>query len=432
MEMHEDQLQEAILGSLMIWPEEIDAVASSIKVEDFQRLKYQDTFKYLLENEGGDLVTVAMGLKGKVEAHELADWISREVSSVFLPRYCKQLKELSTKNKLFDLLGKVRLMASESTVQDMMEHLEKGVTILTGTTAKDPTGAKELVMDATRRLKKRYESRGVLQGIPYGIPKLDNVTCGMHRGELIVVAGRPSMGKSAFAGNILENSCREGYTGILFSLEMDKGNCVDRMLASSGGVHYGRLRSGMLQDSDWPRQTKACGEITVFKMFIDDTPGITLREIKSKCRKLKKNGLDVVVIDYLQLMGTNAALSNRVQAIGEISRGLKQMARELDCAVVLLSQLNRGVDGRPDKRPNMSDLRDSGEIEQDADVILFPFRPAAYCPDCKDNVTKEGHDPSEHKMMAEIIVEKQRNGERNLSVPVAWAGEFQKFVEVRA
>ena len=162
---------------------------------------------------------------------------------------------------------------------------------------------------------------------------------------------------------------------------------------------------------------------------MDDTAGISLREIKTKCRKLKRDGLDVVVIDYLQLMSTNASLNNRVQAIGEISRGLKQMARELECSVVLLSQLNRAVDSRTDKRPTMSDLRDSGEIEQDADVILFPFREAAYCQKCKDGVDDGSHDLKAHKSKAEIIIEKQRNGERNISVPVVWMGDIQKFVD---
>ena len=311
----------------------------------------------------------------------------------------------------------------------MMDKLEAGMSAMAASHTSDPVAAPQLVKEAARRLKERHKNKGQIQGIPYGIDKLDEATCGMHRGELIVVAGRPSMGKSALAGNILENVCHAGKAGILFSLEMDRGNCVDRMLSSVGGINYSNIRSGRMQDGDWPRNTRACDDIIKYRMFIDDTPAISLREIKKKCRKLKKDGLDVVVIDYLQLMGTNAALTNRVQAIGEISRGLKQMAREMDLTVVLLSQLNRGVDSRQDKRPNMSDLRDSGEIEQDADVILFPFRPAAYCEKCKDNITDGDHDPSVHKHIAEIIIEKQRNGERNISVPVSWFGEFQKFKE---
>jgi replicative DNA helicase len=226
---------------------------------------------------------------------------------------------------------------------------------------------------------------------------------------------------------VLENSCRSGSAGILFTLEMDQGNCMDRMLSSVGGIRYGNMRSGNLEDVDWARNMKASNEINDYRMFMDDTPAIGLREINSKCRKLKRNGLDLVVIDYLQLMATNSAVTNRVQAIGEISRGLKRLARELECTVMLLSQLNRGVDGRVDKRPTMSDLRGSGEIEQDADVILFPFRSSSYCQKCKDNVLDGDHDPALHKRAAEVIIEKQRNGERNISVPVTWFGEYQRF-----
>lgn len=426
----EEILQQTIIGCLLSWPEEINNAAAIIGTDDFYGEKYRIAFDYLLENEGGDLPTVCAGLKGKIPAHELATWIGHDALAAFIPRYCKDLKEIANKRRLFDLLGNVRVMAADHSTQEMLERLESHLSSMTGNTAKDPMGAKALMADAKRRLKNRYENKGVIQGIPYGIESLDEATNGLHQGELIVVAGRPSMGKSALAGNILENVCRLGKSGILFSLEMDQGNCADRLISSAGNIHYSGLRSGRLYDADWSRATRAFGEIHNFRLFIDDTPAIGLREIKAKCRKLKKDGLDVVVIDYLQLMGMNPAISNRVQAIGEVSRGLKQMARELECSVVLLSQLNRGVDNRPDKRPNMSDLRDSGEIEQDADVILFPFRPAAYCPKCKDKVTDDGHDPDIHKNVAEIIIEKQRNGERNISIPAAWLGSFQRFEQL--
>ena len=427
---HEDQLQQTILGCLLTWPGEIDNVATILKTDDFYGEKYREVFSILVETGGGDLMTTTAALKGKAPAHELMEWISMESTAVYLPRYCQELKELATKRRLFDALGRIRLIASSGTSQEMLDKLETEITALTGVHVSEPLGAKELLRLTDKRLRSRYDSKGVIQGIPYGIKALDAATCGLHQGELIVIAGRPSMGKSALAGNILENVCRGGKSGILFSLEMDNGNCMDRLMSSVGGIRYGAIRSGQMGDNEWSRTSRAASEIFQYRMFMDDTPGISLRLIKSKCRKLKKGGLDVVVIDYLQLMSANPATTNRVQAIGEISRGLKQMARELECSVVLLSQLNRSVDGRPDKRPNMSDLRDSGEIEQDADVILFPFRPAAYCPLCKDNKEEGGHDPAVHKRQAEIIIEKQRNGERNISVPVVWMGEFQKFLEV--
>ncbi len=426
----EEVLQQTILGCLLSWPEEIDNASAIIKTDDFYGEKYRLVFDYLLTNQGGDFVTVTTALKEKVPAAELAAWIGHDALAAFLPRYCKDLKETANKRRLFDLLGNIRLMATEHSTQDMLDRLESGLAAMASNPTNEPMGAKELMKDATRRLKSRYENKNALHGIPYGIASLDNATNGLHTGELIVVAGRPSMGKSALAGNILENVCRFGKSGILFSLEMDQGNCADRMIASAGNIHYSSIRSGRMQDADWSRASRAFNDIHGYRLFIDDTPAITLREIKAKCRKLKKGGLDVVVVDYLQLMGMNPKADSRVQAIGEVSRGLKQMARELECSVVLLSQLNRAVDGRQDKRPNMSDLRDSGEIEQDADVILFPFRPAAYCPQCKDNICDGGHDPDIHKRVAEIIIEKQRNGERNISVPVMWMGEHQRFQEI--
>lgn len=424
----EEHLEQTILGCLLSWPEELDNVASLINVDDFYGEKYRIVYQYLLDHDGGDFVTVSAALSGKVTASELLLWTAIDVIPAFLPRYCKDLKEVANKRRLYDLLGNIRTMAGEKTTAEMLDHLESGISAMSGQKSSDPVGIKQLMKEAAKRLKKRQDTKGVIQGIPYGIEALDAVTQGMHRGELIVIAGRPSMGKSAFLGNLLENSCALGFSGLLFSLEMDRGNCMDRLTASNAGIDYGRIRSGFYLPNDYPKNMNANGRMNDFKLCIDDTPGISLREVKNKCRKAKKSGLDVVGIDYLQLMGIAGTAVNRVQAIGEISRGLKQMARELDCAVVLLSQLNRSVDSRPDKRPNMSDLRDSGEIEQDADVILFPFRQAAYCQHCKDNVTTGDHDPVMHKRKAEIIIEKQRNGERNVSVPVTWFGEFQKFV----
>lgn len=411
----------------MAWPEEIHTVASLIKPDDFFGEKYRRVFQFLVENDGGDFITVSTALPGVVKVEELLNWTGIESLSAFLPRYCADLKEIASKQRLFEALGRVRLMANERSFSQMLDETEAVLTAMGVNRSNDPLDAKFLIKDAAKRLKQRRDQKGVLQGISYGIELLDQATSGMHPGELIVVAGRPSMGKSAFAGNVLENSCRSGSAGILFTMEMDHGNCIDRMLSSVGGIRYGNMRSGNLEDVDWAKNMKASNEINDYRMFMDDTPAIGLREINSKCRKLKRNGLNLVVIDYLQLMATNSAITNRVQAIGEISRGLKRMARELECTVMLLSQLNRGVDGRMDKRPTMSDLRDSGEIEQDADVILFPFRNSAYCQKCKDNVNDGDHDPVLHKRTAEVIIEKQRNGERNISVPLVWFGEYQRF-----
>ncbi|NTU49503.1 MAG: replicative DNA helicase, partial [Desulfobulbaceae bacterium] len=240
-------------------------------------------------------------------------------------------------------------------------------------------------------------------------------------------AGRPSMGKSAMLSNIIENVCYHGKSALMFSLEMGKDQLTERFFSSIGRVNFGRIRSGYIENQDWSKLTHASSEFHSFNLHIDDTPAITLSEIRYKARAIKrKHGLDLLGIDYLQLMGMPDKQS-RVQAIGEVSRGLKQLARELDIPIVLLSQLNRSVDGRNDKRPTMSDLRDSGEIEQDADVILFPFRPSAYCDKCRDKKDNADHDTELHQSVSEIIVEKQRNGERNMKIKTVWIGKYQKF-----
>lgn len=425
----------SVLGAVFLDQDSINTILGIISIDDFYIEAHRKIFQTLVNltdnNKPCDFVTVNDELtrSGSIKEVggisyiiELTDYVPTSANVAF---YCNIVKDRSMNRRMIAIGAELSNLgyAQEAGASEL---LEAALSKLMVQERNGPTGSAVLVVDAVRRLKKRYESKGVIQGIPYGFSDLDSATCGMHRGELIIVAGRPSMGKSAFACNVLENICATGYTGMLFSLEMEKGSIVDRMLASRGGIRYGNIRSGNIADSEWSRNARACDEITRFNFTVDDTPAISLREVKSKARKQKRKGLDVVFIDYLQLMSVNPR-DNRVQAIGEISRGLKQLARELDCVVVLLSQLSRAVDSRPDKRPMMNDLRDSGEIEQDADVILFPYRPAAYCLQCKDRVDNDQHRLNEHQSMSELIVEKQRNGERNLSIKMVWHGDFQRF-----
>lgn len=429
MRLNHDQLQQAILGSLLIFPDELDAVAAKLKAEDFHQEKYRKVFSYLIQNDGGDLITVSHALRGVVSASELVDWSSREVTSAFLPRYCSELKEIANKVRMVSLADELKAGFNDMTFADMTSKFESLANRLNSESSVEPASAPELMRDAVTRLRFRYDNRGVIHGLPYGFADLDKVTCGMHPGELIIVAGRPSMGKSAFVCNILEHACSAGKTGMMFSLEMSKEMVIDRIIASKGSIDAGRLRDGNLHDAEWPKLVRVHKIISGFKMFIDDTPGVSLADVRSKAKLRKKDGLDLLIIDYLQLMDVNKA-DSRTLAIGEISRGLKRLARELEIPVVLLSQLNRSVDSRNDKRPLMSDLRDSGEIEQDADVILFPYRPAAYCPKCKDRVDDADHVLADHLAEAEVIIEKQRNGERNLSIPLLWQGNFQRFASL--
>ena len=429
MQLDHEQLQQAIIGSLLLWPTEIDAVAAILKAEDFHHEKYRIVYDYLIKQDGGDFVTVVNALGKKVKSSELITWMDAQVTSAFLPRYCLELKEISNKIRIVSFADTVKSKFGVTTSSEMIEMFESLTAKLAVSASTEPAKPREMIKSAMNALEFRYKNKGKIHGLPYGFEDLDRLTNGMHKGELIIVAGRPSMGKSAFAGNVLENACLAGYSAMFFSLEMDKNNVIDRMFSSRGMMDYGNIRSGNIEQSDFYRMQKAAASVSEFRMLVDDTPAISLREIRSKARKQKRDGLDLVIIDYLQLM-TIPRGESRTLAVGEVSRGLKQLARELEIPVVLLSQLNRGVDSRPDKRPVMSDLRDSGEIEQDADVILFPFRPAAYCQKCKDKVNDGEHSFIDHQSKAEIIIEKQRNGERNVSIPVVWMGKHQKFVSM--
>jgi replicative DNA helicase len=427
MENH-DLLQQTILGCLLAWPEEADKAAKILVPEDFTSEKYREVFKYIVTNDGGDLVTVSTALRGKVTADELCMWISHEATSAFLVKYCNQLKEISRKIQVYELSVQVQRMFNTASSMEMLEKIEAQSITMASKSIREPVGAKTLVIESVRNLKHRYENRGKIQGISYGYADIDASTQGMHRGELVIVAARPSMGKTAFALNIAENVCEDHGSVMVFSLEMPRGGVMDRILSSRGRILYSNIRSGNLNQSEFVKMASVSDAVSLYNFSIDDTPGITLREIRSKARRQKKaGGLDVLIIDYLQLMGVPAK-ENRTQAIGEISRGLKQLALELNITVIALSQLNRTVESRNDKRPAMSDLRDSGEIEQDADVLMFPFREAAYCEDCKrKSCSKEGH-----QNIADITIAKQRNGEANIRIPLVWMGHYQRFQGVNS
>jgi replicative DNA helicase len=424
-----DLLQQSILGCLLIWNEEIDKASLILSPLDFTKEPYRIAFQYLIENDGGDLVTVTTALKGKVRAEDLVAWTGLEVTSAFLPRYCQQLKEISRKVQIFDAAGRIRLMHETATSSEMIEAMEAATATVAVRAKREPVDAATLIVDAARRLKERYENRGKIQGVPFGYPSLDAITQGMHPGNLIIIAGRPSMGKTAFALNVAENVSDRGYSVMVFSLEMVRGDLMDRMVASRGGIHYAGIRSGNLSQSEWVKLNKCSDEIKRYKLFIDDTPGISVEEIRRKARHKKKTGLDVLVIDYLQIMAIPKCdvLS---QGIGKITMALKVLALELEITIILLSQLNRGLETRNTKRPLLSDLRESGNIEQDADVIIFPYRESVYCEKCKSKTDDGNHRLHEHQASAELIIGKQRNGEANVNLPIVWMGRYQRFEDV--
>ena len=428
----------SVLGAVFIDNESLHTALALINTGDFYKEEHRKIYQAMIDLDGGgkpiDLVTICDQLRGRRKgeleeiggAQYLLALIDYVPTSANIAHYCQIVKDRSLNRKMIEV---ARELESLGYAEDpgAGELLEQALNKLSIHHKNEPANAPDLLMDAHKRLQVRHDNRGIIQGMPYGLENLDAVTGGIHRGDLVIIAGRPSMGKSALASNVAENVCgASDDAAIMFSLEMSKENIIDRMICSRGRINYSRMRSGQLQDTEWARNMRASEQISRMNLFVDDTPGISLPEIKTKCRKQKRSGLDLVIVDYLQLMKLNDK-GNRSQEVGEASRGLKQIARELDVAVVLLSQLNRSVDSRPNKKPAMSDLRDSGEIEQDADVILFPFRPAVYCQKCIDRVDDESHNLQEHMNVAEIIIAKQRNGEANLSLPVLWFGEYQRF-----
>jgi replicative DNA helicase len=279
----------------------------------------------------------------------------------------------------------------------------------------------ELVKEAFKAIEKRFEEKTAITGVPTGFSEFDKMTAGLQPSDLIIVAGRPSMGKTALALNMAQSAAVEQGKGVaVFSLEMAKEQLVMRMLCSQARIDASRMRGGFLKDSDWPKLAKAAGQLSQAPIYIDDTGAISILEMRAKCRRLQADkGLDLIMVDYLQLMrGSSSSDGSREREISEISRGLKALARELSVPVIALSQLNRSLEQRQDKRPMLSDLRESGAIEQDADVITFVYRDEYYNPE------------SEDKGLAEIIIGKQRNGATG-TVKLTFLKHFTLFADLQ-
>ena len=297
---------------------------------------------------------------------------------------------------------------AEQTVFEIAENESRG--------RKSYQEIKEFLKEALNRVDELFHKDSPITGIATGYDDLDLKTAGFQRSDLIIVAGRPSMGKTAFAVNIAENAAIKGEHSVaIFSMEMPGEQLAMRMMSSLGRIDQHKVRTGKLEDDDWPRLTSAVGMLQETRMFIDDTPALTPAELRARCRRIsRESGLDLVVVDYLQLMQVAGTNENRATEISEISRSLKAMAKELKVPVIALSQLNRSLESRTDRRPVMSDLRESGAIEQDADVILFIYRDEVYDEESND------------KGIAEIIISKQRNGPIG-KVKLAFRGQYTRF-----
>lgn len=425
--------EQAVLGAVLLQAEALITAMEKVRPEDFYLASHQLIFEAMIElgenNQPIDLVTLTAYLSDRSQLDEaggvsyLAKLASVVPTAANVEYYAQIVEEKSMLRRLirtattivsegYGSADDVGLMLSEAE-QRIME-------IANRRSSSGFISIRDVLMEVFERVEFLYTNKGGSTGIPSGFVDLDKMTSGFQRSDLIIVAARPSVGKTAFALNIAQNvGVRARETVAIFSLEMSAAQLVQRMVCAESNVDAGRMRTGFLEGDDWEKLTMAIGALSEAEIYIDDTPGITVTDIRAKCRRLKKErNLGMILIDYLQLIqGRGKAGENRQQEVSEISRTLKQIARELEVPVIALSQLSRGVEQRQDKRPMMSDLRESGSIEQDADIVAFLYR--------DDYYDKE----TEKKNIIEIIIAKQRNGPVG-TVELAFLKNFNKFVSL--
>ena len=351
------------------------------------------------------------------------DLLTAVPTSVNVGHYAKIVKEKAMLRRLIKMNEDIAntCYLDKEPVEEIMEDTEKQLFQLLQTrTGGDYVPIRQVVLNALETIEKASQTKGTVTGIPTGFVDLDYKTSGMHASDLVLIAARPSMGKTAFVLNIAQYMAfRKDVTVAIFSLEMSKEQLVNRLLAMESHVDSQNLRTGNLKDEDWTKLVEGADIIGGSNLIIDDTPGISIAELRSKCRKYKlEHNLGIIMIDYLQLMSGSGKSDSRQQEISDISRSLKALAREIDVPVIALSQLSRAVEQRPDHRPMLSDLRESGAIEQDADVVMFIYRDDYY------------HKDTEKKDIAEIIIAKQRNGPIG-TVELVWLPRYTQFVNMK-
>ena len=428
---HSLEAEQSVVGAMLMDKDAIMTAAEIVSREDFYQTAYGILFEAMVElfNEGKpvDLITLQERLKEKDVPPEITslefarDLLTAVPTSANVKYYAEIVMEKSMLRKLIKLNEEIENMCylGRDSLEAVLETTEKRVfELVQKRNTGDYVPIKQVVLNALDKIEKSSKTKGTVTGIPTGFIDLDYKTSGLQPSDLILVAARPSMGKTAFVLNIAQHvAFRSNKTVAIFSLEMSKEQLVNRLFSLESQVDAQLLRTGNLKDSDWEKLIEGAGVIGKSKMIIDDTPGISISELRSKCRKFKlEQGLDLIIIDYLQLMTgrVGGRAESRQQEISDISRSLKGLARELNVPVIALSQLSRAVEQRPDHRPMMSDLRESGAIEQDADVVMFIYRDDYYNKD------------TDMKNIAEIIIAKQRNGPIG-TVNLSWLPNYTKF-----
>lgn len=431
---HSIEAEQSVIGAMLMNKDAILAASEMIGGQDFYQSAYGVIFDTIVEmfNEGrtADLVSLKERLKEKDVPPEIAslefmrDILNIVSTSVNVRAHAEIIADKSMMRRLIKLNEQIAntCYAGKEPLPAILETTEKSVfELLQRRNSGEYVPIRQVVLNALERIEKAAKSKGVVTGIPTGFIDLDYKLSGMQPSDLILVAARPSMGKTAFVLNIAQHVAFKKERGVaVFSLEMSKEQLVNRLFALESQVDSQALRTGNLKDSDWEKLIEGAGIIGRSNLIIDDTPGISVSELRSKCRKYKlEHNTQLIIIDYLQLMSGSAGgrSESRQQEISEISRSLKALARELNVPVIALSQLSRAVEARPDKRPMLSDLRESGAIEQDADVVMFIYRDEYYNKD------------SEKKKQAEIIIAKQRNGPIG-TVDLAWLADYTKFANL--
>jgi replicative DNA helicase len=426
------EAEQAVLGGLMLSSEAWDKVADRITEGDFYRRDHALIFRAIGELSNKSMPADAVTLGEWFEAQGIAELVggSRYIlelanttpSAANIAAYADIVREKSVLRQLIDagteIAGDAFVPEGRSS-HELLETAEQKVFRIAEAGARGRKGFVSMgaaVKEAFQQLQHRYENRGAVTGLATGLRDFDDMTAGLQPSDLIILAARPSMGKTALALNMAEYAAIKGKKAVaVFSMEMSASQLAFRLISSLGRINQQHLRTGELEDADWPRVTSAIQLLKDAKIFIDDTPALSPGELRARARRLKReHDLGLIVIDYLQLMAVPGTRENRATEISEISRSLKALAKELNVPVIALSQLNRSLEQRTDKRPVMADLRESGAIEQDADVIVFIYR--------DDYYNKESPD----KGLAEIIIGKQRNGPTG-SVKLTFLGHYTKF-----
>jgi replicative DNA helicase len=429
---HSVEAEQAVIGGLLLDNEAWELIADKIFEDDFYRNDHRMIFRAIsaleAKSQPFDAVTLSEWLDNNQKLEDagglayLGGLAKDTPSAANIVAYAGIVRERSVLRQLISVgtgISRSGFQPEGRESRELLDEAERNVFQIADQEIRSRGGFQDirsLLTSTVERIDHLFETEGAVTGVATGFDKFDEMTTGLQPGDLVIVAGRPSMGKTTFAMNIAENAAiAEKATVAVFSMEMPGESLAMRMISSLGRIDQHHIRTGQLTDEDWPRITSAVHMLSETSIFIDDTPAMTPGEIRAKARRIKrKHGLGLIVVDYIQLMQTHGGSENRATEISEISRSLKALAKELHVPVVALSQLNRSLEQRPDKRPIMSDLRESGAIEQDADLIVFIYRDEVYNEDSPDKGT------------AEIIISKQRNGPIGKS-RLTFLGKYTKF-----